>query len=100
MHLITPGVSSGGAFALFLVTPALRLSAAASAQADKPPAPTPAQVEFFEAKIRPVLMDTCGECHLDDEDGGLRVDSRERLVAGGENGPAIVPGDPEKSLLI
>ena len=57
-------------------------------------------VAFFESKIRPVLFDTCGECHLDDENGGLRIDSREALVKGGENGPAVVPGDPEKSLLI
>jgi len=59
-----------------------------------------AQVEFFEANIRPVLFETCGECHLDDEKGNLRVDSRAALLKGGENGPAIVPGDPDKSLLI
>lgn len=62
--------------------------------------PTGEQVAFFNTKIRPVLFDTCGECHLDDANGGLRIDSREALVKGGENGPAIVPGDPEASLLI
>ena len=58
------------------------------------------QLEFFEANIRPVLVDTCGECHADDPEGDLRTDSRAALLKGGETGPAIVPGDPEKSLLI
>ncbi len=71
-----------------------------SAQGVKDPVPTREQADFFNAKIRPVLFDTCGECHLDDEDGGLRIDSRESLIKGGENGPAVVPGDPEASLLI
>jgi len=73
----------------------------APANATRPSgSPTTTQVEFFEANIRPVLFDTCGECHLDDEKGNLRVDSRAALLKGGENGPAIVPGDPDKSLLI
>jgi len=76
------------------------LVASISAQAPKDVMPTHEQADFFNAKIRPVLFDTCGDCHLDDEDGGLRIDSRESLIKGGENGPAIVPGDPEASLLI
>jgi hypothetical protein len=71
-----------------------------AAQAQGAPVPTREQADLFNTKIRPVLFDTCGECHLDDEDGGLRIDSRESLIKGGENGPAIVPGDPEASLLI
>src|SRR5215831_15014249 len=71
-----------------------------TAQAQGAPVPTREQADLFNTKIRPVLFDTCGECHLDDEDGGLRIDSRESLVKGGENGPAVVPGDPEASLLI
>src|SRR4030095_9323549 len=59
-----------------------------------------AQIEFFEANIRPVLIDTCGECHIDDSEGDLHTNSRAALLKGGETGPAIVPGDPEKSLLI
>ena len=47
-----------------------------------------------------MLIDTCGECHTDDEKGDLRTDSRAALLKGGETGPAIVPGDPDKSLLI
>ncbi len=56
---------------------------------------------FFELKIRPVLAGTCFNCHGEKKvSNGLRVDSREALLKGGEHGPAIVPGDPKRSLLI
>ena len=54
--------------------------------------------EFFEARIRPVLATNCYSCHADSQLGGLRVDSREAILKGGKSGPAIVPGDPEKSV--
>src|SRR4051795_3569884 len=63
-------------------------------------APSPEQVESFEAKIRPILAANCYDCHADERMGGLRVDSREALLKGGRSGPVIVPGDPDKSLLI
>ena len=57
--------------------------------------------DFFESKIRPVLVETCLRCHGDSKkSGALRIDSREALLKGGESGPAIVPGKPEESLLI
>ena len=57
--------------------------------------------DLFEAKIRPVLVGTCFRCHGDAKmSAGLRIDSREMLLKGGEAGPAIVPGKPEESLLI
>ena len=56
--------------------------------------------EFFETRVRPVLATHCNACHTSSELGGLRVDSRERLLKGGKSGPAIVPGKPEESLLI
>ena len=65
--------------------------------------PTKAQLDFFESKIRPVLADNCYKCHSAQADkvkGGLMLDSREGVLKGGETGPALVPGDPEKSLLI
>src|SRR3954471_9655661 len=64
---------------------------------------TPAQTQFFETKIRPVLVNNCYKCHSDQAEkvrGGLLLDSRDGLLKGGNTGPAIVPGDPEKSLLI
>jgi cytochrome c553 len=72
----------------------------ASAQAAEP---TKAQIDFFENKIRPVLANNCYKCHSTSSEkvkGGLLLDSREALLKGGDTGAAIVPGDPEKSLLI
>ena len=65
--------------------------------------PTPAQLDFFENKIRPILADRCYKCHSTFAErikGGLLLDSREALLKGGDTGKAIVPGDPEGSLLI
>ncbi|MBL6831996.1 MAG: PSD1 domain-containing protein [Pirellulales bacterium] len=61
----------------------------------------PASLEFFESRIRPVLLEHCHECHAADEvNGGLRVDSGPALLAGGDSGPAVAPGKPEESLLL
>ena len=68
---------------------------------DGRPATTAAEA-FFEAKIRPVLVSHCYQCHSDSAKktrGGLKLDSRSALLAGGDNGPVIVPGSAEKSLL-
>ncbi|RBP48266.1 concanavalin A-like lectin/glucanase superfamily protein [Roseimicrobium gellanilyticum] len=74
---------------------------AASTPATVAAKPTPAQVEFFESKIRPVLVGECYDCHGAKKDkGGLRLDSRDAMLAGGDSGPLFVPGAPEKSLLI
>jgi hypothetical protein len=65
--------------------------------------PSPEALEFFEKKIRPVLADRCYSCHSAEAKklkGALRLDSREFILRGGDAGPAIVPGDPTKSLLI
>ena len=61
------------------------------------------RLDFFESKIRPVLIKHCYECHAADSkkiSGGLLVDSRQGLLVGGESGPAVVPGDLKESLLI
>ena len=58
---------------------------------------------FFESRIRPVLVEHCYKCHSGSAKslkGGLRLDSREALLRGGGNGPAILPGKPDDSLLI
>src|SRR5688572_9595744 len=65
--------------------------------------PESAGVEFFEKHVRPVFVEHCHQCHSAEAEkvkGGLLVDSREALLKGGDSGPALVPGDPEKSLLI
>src|SRR4051794_21579352 len=69
--------------------------------ADQPP--TADQVAFFEKKVRPVLVQQCYECHsagAKKVKGGLLLDTREGTRRGGEQGPAVVPGDPEASLLV
>ena len=58
-------------------------------------------VDFFESRIRPVLVRACLNCHEgDDAENHLRLDSREAILKGGDHGPAIVPGDPEQSLIV
>jgi hypothetical protein len=67
------------------------------------PAPDPKAVEFFENKIRPVLVQHCYECHSAKSakvKGGLLLDTREGLRAGGDSGPVVVPGKPGESLLV
>jgi hypothetical protein len=51
-------------------------------------------------KVRPILANSCYSCHTDTNMGGLRLDSRAALMKGGTKGPAVIAGDPEKSLLI
>jgi uncharacterized protein DUF1549/uncharacterized protein DUF1553/cytochrome c len=60
-------------------------------------------VRFFESRVRPVLARRCYNCHSGQAakvQAGLRLDSRAGWLRGGASGPAVVPGDPEKSLLI
>jgi len=59
-------------------------------------------LELFEKRIRPLLINRCYKCHAKGEDSksGLRMDARASLLEGGMRGPAIVPGEPEESLLI
>ena len=66
-------------------------------------APSPADLQFFENKVRPVLAERCYACHSTKEGkdkGGLHVDGRAALLKGGDNGPSLVPGKPAKSKLI
>ena len=60
-------------------------------------------LEFFEKKVRPLLVKRCYECHSGDAkeiQAGLRLDTRSAVLKGGDTGPAAVPGQPAKSLLI
>ena len=81
----------------FVIAVASLCSVARGIEADEDPASN----AFFEARIRPVLVDHCLDCHgADDPEGGLRLDTKAGWERGGERGPAIVPGDPTSSLLI
>jgi hypothetical protein len=60
----------------------------------------PASPDFFETKVRPILATNCYTCHTNALSGGLRLDSAEALAKGGDHGPSVTPGDPDKSLLI
>ena len=67
------------------------------------PAATADQLAFFESKVRPVLAEHCYKCHsarADKLKANLRLDDRDAILQGGDSGPAITPGDPEKSLLV
>src|SRR5580765_1657209 len=55
---------------------------------------------FYIEKIRPIFTQKCYKCHTDMPNSHFRVDSREAILEGGKRGPAIVPGDPDNSLLI
>ena len=84
------------------VIPALLLAAPLAAGSVVAP-PTPEGIEFFEKSVRPVLVAHCSGCHSATANkvrGGLRVDSLNGLLAGGDSGPAIVVGDPDASLLV
>lgn len=88
---------------LLLVSPSL-------ASADEPTEPRPiddvlqfsaADLTFFETKVRPLLAENCYACHADEKQkGGLRLDSREAILTGGESGAAIVTGNIDDSVLL
>src|SRR3954454_20878978 len=62
-----------------------------------------ARIEFFERKIRPVLVAECYSCHSSGAKkvrGNLLLDTREGLLNGGDSGPSIVPGKPDESPLL
>ncbi len=88
-----------------LVFSAQLLAADKSTTVDKPtePHPTKEGIEFFEKKIRPILVTKCYACHSaakGDPKAGLVLDTREGLRKGGESGAAVVPRDPDGSLLV
>ncbi len=62
----------------------------------------PKGIEFFENKVRPLLVDRCFECHSSTKKikGGLSLDSKEAILKGGDTGTSLVPGNPDASLLI
>jgi hypothetical protein len=86
---------------------AVTLPVGAAAPADTRQTGSAEGLEFFETRIRPVLVDTCYKCHGPEAaeagklKGELRLDSREGMLKGGESGkPAVVPGNADASLLV
>ncbi len=76
-------------------TPSLSFAATAALPPD--------QIEFFETTIRPILVESCYKCHSETEGkshGSLTLDTRDALLKGGATGPALIAGDPDKSLLM
>jgi hypothetical protein len=81
----------------------LVLTVSATAFGAQSAKPTPEQLEFFETKIRPVLSQNCYDCHSEERGknkGELTLDTRDGIRAGGDRGPAVVPGKPDESILI
>src|SRR5262245_30441919 len=73
---------------------------AGPARADDPK-PDPAQAEFVENPVRPLLAENCFQCHgAEKQRGGLRLDSRAAVLKGGDSGAVVVPGEPDKSRLV
>ena len=64
------------------------------------PKPDPASKQFYTTRVTDILTNNCLDCHDETAKGNLRLDSYASILKGGESGPAIVPGDPDKSLLI
>ena len=85
-------------------TAALACFALGGAPERSPARPAPAsQIEFFEREIRPLLAERCYSCHSNRPEtpfAGLRLDSRAGMLRGGDSGPAILPGDADRSRLI
>lgn len=80
-----------------------RKSAKKSATPEAPPAATSSDLEFFEKRIRPILVEHCHTCHsgkVKTPKGGLRLDLPEAVRIGGDSGPVIVPGKPDESSLL
>src|SRR5437764_15007274 len=87
----TPGLALPAALLATLIVPAARTAASDPG------------VEFFEKRVRPVLVAHCQECHSQKAKkrrGGLTLDTCQGLRAGGDRGPLLVPGHPEASLLL
>jgi len=86
-----------GAIAIFVIVCALPRSGSAQQARGRE------LLTFFEGRIRPVLVEHCYDCHsreTDEPGGGLRLDTRQGILKGGNSGPAIVAGRPESSLLL
>ena len=90
-------------FRVLLLCPALWAALQSESETRAAEELTAEQMDFFESKIRPILVEHCYECHSGDTHipkGALRLDLRDTILSGGDSGAAIVPGNPNDSLLL
>ena len=81
--------------------PATRAGATEMGPATRAGATESGSEAFFEAKIRPLLVERCQKCHgVEKQEAGLRLDRRDAAFKGGDSGPVIAPTEPDKSRLI
>src|SRR5881392_1652465 len=88
-------------FAIAVLVLAPLLGAGLAGGADFPKSFSPEQLDFFEKQVRPLLAANCLSCHgPQKQEGGLRLDTREGVLKGGDEGPAAVAGNAKESRLV
>jgi hypothetical protein len=86
---------------VFRIVFVLSVPAALLSASETTPTPGAEAIEFFEKKVRPLLVEHCHSCHgPEKQKAGLRLDSRAAVLKGSDGGIVVVPGQPEKSKLI
>src|SRR3954447_22108034 len=86
---------------LHMLRPAILIAILVSLLHHAVRAATPEAADLFESKIRPLLADRCQKCHGGKkQESGLRLDSRNSALTGGDSGPAVVAGQPDESELV
>jgi mono/diheme cytochrome c family protein len=94
-----PLASAPSAPAPSVAVPPVAASVVSVSSTTLSPQMTDEQRVFFETKVRPVLVNSCYPCHASSAKGGLRLDSRDGILAGGKDGQIVVPGHPELSVM-
>src|SRR5215467_4585720 len=98
----SPGIQPRN-YSIVIRTVLIAVAAMPQSQPAKTQPPTKSQLDFFESKIRPIFSENCYKCHSSATGApkaGLELDWKGGWEKGGTDGPAIVPGNPDKSLLI
>ncbi|MHB1423847.1 MAG: c-type cytochrome domain-containing protein [Gemmataceae bacterium] len=95
------GQSRGVSWLIAAATACLSLTGQLAPACAAPPAPKQAADPVFDRQIKPILTANCMRCHAGRKiKGNLDLSTRDKLMAGGRTGPAVVPGKPAESLLI
>src|SRR4051812_27546190 len=90
-----------GTWAFHMLRPAMLIAILLSLLHHPARAATVEAADLFESKIRPLLADRCQKCHGGKkQESGLRLDSRNSALTGGDSGPAVVAGQPDESELV